>query len=88
MKTFKFKLLIPVVAILFAVTSAFTTSAISNVDVLAVNDGYLITSSPCSQPISCAPSGNELCKNAQGVQAFGKYVESQTTCPRVMYKPN
>lgn len=88
MKTFKFKLLIPVMAILFAVTSAFTTSAISNVDVLAVNDGYLITASPCSQPISCAPSGNELCKNTQGVQAFGKYVESQTTCPRVMYKPN
>lgn len=88
MKTFKFNFLIAVVAILFAVTSAFTISASSNVEAVAPNDGYLITASPCSQPISCAPSGDELCENAQGIQAFGKYDETQTTCPRVMYKPN
>ncbi|WP_422350825.1 DUF6520 family protein [Flagellimonas sp.] len=85
MKTLKNRLLLPVAAVVIAITaSAFT--ATSATEVADINDGYLNSTAPCSEPIQCAPSGNELCKQGQQ-QAFGKYVLTQTTCPRVMYKP-
>ncbi|NDV43095.1 DUF6520 family protein [Flagellimonas sediminis] len=84
MKTLKNGFLMPVAAIIFAIAaSAFTaTSSTEEVDYT----GYLNTTSPCSQPIACAPSGIDLCEQGDQ-QAFGKYVLSQTSCPRVMYKP-
>lgn len=75
----------PIVAVIFAITaSAFT--ATSSTEAVDINNGYLNTTSPCSEPIQCAPAGNDLCTDGQQ-QAFGKYVLSQTTCPRVMYRP-
>lgn len=84
MKTLKNNFLMPIVAVIFAITaSAFTaTSSLKTVD----NIGYLNTTVPCSVAIECAPSGNDLCEQG-GQQAYGKFVESQTTCPRLMYRP-
>ncbi|MFI1770565.1 DUF6520 family protein [Thalassobellus citreus] len=87
MKTFKFKLLIPVVAIIFALTSAFATSTNTDVDALAVVDGYIDAPVPCTERINCSPTGNILCTNAQGQQAYGKFYPNQTSCPRVVFKP-
>ncbi|WP_142784074.1 DUF6520 family protein [Changchengzhania lutea] len=87
MKTFKFKLLIPVVAIIFALTSAFATSTSSNVANLAIVDGYIDSPAPCTQKVDCSPDGEILCTNAQGQQAFGKMFPSQTTCPLVVFRP-
>tara|TARA_R110000796_G_scaffold80122_1_gene177406 strand:+ start:571 stop:834 length:264 start_codon:yes stop_codon:yes gene_type:complete len=86
MKSLKFKLLIPVVAIIFAVTSAFTTSASTNVDAFSI-PGYIDSPVPCQQPISCQVSGTQLCTNGLfGPQVYGKNDPNDTTCPRVVYK--
>ncbi|MGC1632897.1 MAG: DUF6520 family protein [Gelidibacter sp.] len=84
MKTLKNKFLMPVMAVIFAITaSAFTATS----DTEAVeNTGYLNTNAPCSVPITCAPSGQDLCEQGSQ-QAYGKFIETQTTCPRVMYRP-
>ena len=80
-------MLIPVVAIIFALTSAFATSTSSNVADLAIVDGYIDAPVPCTQRIDCSPTGLTVCTNAQGQQAYGKMFPSQTSCPKVVFKP-
>ncbi|GAA3573404.1 DUF6520 family protein [Snuella lapsa] len=87
MKTFKSKLLIPVVAILFALTSAFSTSASSKAVSMATIDGYTDAPVPCTERIDCSPTGDLVCTNAQGQQAYAKQFPGQTTCPLIVYKP-
>ena len=88
MKTIKFKLLIPVMAIIFALTSAFTTSESSNVDVLFI-PGYIDNPTPCEQSVACQVTGSQVCTNGEfGPQVFGKFNPNDTTCPREVYKPN
>ncbi|WP_077400641.1 DUF6520 family protein [Cellulophaga omnivescoria] len=86
METKKLKLWIPVLAIIFAVTSAFTTSVNSNLDEASTINGYIDSPAPCmSEPIKCLPTGNNVCTNGKQ-QAFGKFNANDTTCPRVVYK--
>lgn len=87
MKTIKFKFLIPVLAIAFAVTSAFTTSATAEVESLTSINGYIDHPSPCmTPPVSCLPEGFYTCTNNLEQQVYGKWNELDTTCPRVVFK--
>lgn len=86
MKSLKSKLLIPVIAIVFAITSAFTTSASNDVDALSI-PGYIDAPVPCQQPVDCQIAGSQVCTNGQfGPQVYGKHNPGDTTCPRVVYK--
>ncbi|WP_203296552.1 DUF6520 family protein [Luteirhabdus pelagi] len=85
MKTRKLKFMIPLLAIVFAVTSAFTTADTSKVESASIL-GYLDAPSPCMQSVSCLPSGTVVCTNARGAQAYGKFHPNDTTCPREVYK--
>lgn len=87
MKTLKFKFFVPVLAVAFAVTSAFTTSASSKVDAFAPIAGYIDSPAPCmTPPVNCSTTGFVTCKNAQGQQVFGKEHPLATTCPRLVFK--
>lgn len=87
MKTIKFKFLIPVLAVAFAVTSAFTTVNETVENSLATIPGYIDHPSPCMiTPISCLPTGSVVCKNTLGQQVYGKFNINDTTCQRVVYK--
>lgn len=79
MKNFKFKLLLPVLAIVFAMTSAFTTSANSNVDEFAApQQAYILNNNICVAATTCSPQGSFACtiggQNAYGLSPSG------TTC--------
>ncbi len=91
MKRSNFKFLIPALAIIFALASAFTTSASSNVDAFSTIDGYIDNPVPCQQRVECSVTPKPfLCTtvNTQGqtVQAFAKFNPQDTTCPRLVYK--
>ncbi|WP_067151802.1 DUF6520 family protein [Pseudotamlana agarivorans] len=90
MKTIKFKLLIPVVAIVFAVTSAFTTSASSKVDAVTAINGYIDHETPCEMAVACSLAPGPVCTNGNdpfAPQVYGKWNPSDTTCPREVYLP-
>lgn len=86
MKTRKIKLFIPVLAVMFAVTSAFSTSANSNAEDSTTLDGYIDAPTPCMIAISCLPAGSQVCKTQSGEQVFGKFNTEDTTCLREVYK--
>ena len=91
MKTSKFKFLVPMIAIIFAITTAFSTSVKSdyNAEALSLTTGYVDAPAPCMIPVTCATEGSQICTNGlNGPQAFGKISPSATTCSRILYRPN
>lgn len=84
MKTSKLNFLIPILAILFAVTSAFTVSTSTDAEDMTV---YINTPEPCteiSEQVNCAPQGNQAC-TYQGLNVFDKL--TPTICSKPLYRP-
>lgn len=86
MKTSKMKFFIPILAVVFAVTSAFSTSGTSDLEASASINGYIDAPAPCMTPIVCSPVGSQICTTTSGQQAFGKLSPNSPTCLRVVYK--
>lgn len=89
MKTLKSKFLLPVLAIVFAITaSAFTTVETSQVENNAAMQGYIYQSAinPCHQVSvpGCSVSGNQTCFYSPGVIA--KQLTG-TSCPLQLKRP-
>lgn len=86
MKNFKFKFLIPVLAIAFALTSAFATSESSEVDEFAESQqAYIINNNVCEEAVECSPQGNFACTS--GAQdAYGKLFPEAPTCSVILRK--
>ncbi|MCK0131587.1 DUF6520 family protein [Flavobacteriaceae bacterium F08102] len=82
MKTTKLKFsLLPLLAVLFAITSAFSTSANTNVsDPAAIQDGYIMKSDVCEPSIPCSLSGAFLCE-VNNQQVYGKLFPLAPDCP-------
>ena len=87
MKSKFLRLIVPIFAIGFAIVSAFATTNTSNEAAFSATPGYIDAPAPCMQSINCSPAGATLCTNAQGVQAYGKFNQNDTSCPRLVYKP-
>ncbi|MFC4218970.1 DUF6520 family protein [Flagellimonas marina] len=85
MKNHKLKFLIPVLAIIFAVASAFTTSARAEVDDSASMIGYINSPSPCTAvSVDCTPiENNNLC-TYQGQFVYDKL--TPTICNQPLYR--
>jgi len=87
MKTIKFKFLAPILAIAFAVTSAFSTTTETEEGVSLPIDGYVDYITPCmTPPVECLTEAAFLCTNNLNQQVYGKWNELDTTCPRVVFK--
>ncbi|WP_435138481.1 DUF6520 family protein [Formosa sp. A9] len=88
MKTLKFKFIVPVLAVAFAISSAFATASGSSVSEVNAISGYIDAPEPCQQAINCSLTPGPVCTNGMfGAQVFGKHNPSDTTCPRVVYQP-
>jgi len=90
MKTKAFKFLIPMIAIGFAIASAFATNSTKD-DFFAPEIGYVQTSEPCDTPVNCSNTQTPyLCTvlvNGQEKQAFGKINPQATSCIKKLYRP-
>ncbi|TXD81185.1 hypothetical protein ESY86_18605 [Subsaximicrobium wynnwilliamsii] len=88
MKTRKIQFLMPVLAIVFAMTSAFSTSGNKGEAALSVIAGYIDSPSPCMVPVTCSTIIGPICTNGlNGPQAFGKSNPNATICPLTVYRP-
>jgi len=94
MKTKSFKLILPIVSIIFAVGGSFVTSA-SEKSKLAVIPGYAPLAATenfpaCSLTTNCSDNTmNPICTRTIGTitfNAFGKIFPQASTCPIVLYK--
>lgn len=86
MKSKAFKFVIPVVAIIFAITaSAFTVSFEGNTDDNLLITGYIhAPNNPCQEvKVNCLPDGQEQCKYGTD---FVYDLESGTGCSTALFK--
>jgi len=77
--------MLPVMAIAFAVAGAFASNAMER-DQSTQKTGYIDAPRPCSVQVKCATSGNILCTNQAGQQAYGKINPNDTTCPQELFR--
>lgn len=80
METIKEKSIIKVFAMIFAVVGAFAFNSRS-VEASSEVTGYIDAPYPCQMPILCSDIGESVCRDISGVQAFGKFYPTDTTCP-------
>ena len=81
MKTLKFKLALPIMAIAFAVSAAFAGQK-TNDENLALEQGYVHTSEPCKKSMECNPSGLIQCTTGTDL-VYG--IDSSSGCGRPLF---
>lgn len=88
MKTRKIKILVPVIAIVFAMTTAFSSSVESKTNAPSTIDGYVDAPAPCMIKVDCSSVPGPICTNGlNGPQAFAKSSPQATTCSIIAYRP-
>lgn len=86
MKTQILKKVLPLLAVVIAITGALAFDSKNAIEEAAWEHGYINTTTPCSMPVLCSTEAGPECTNSAGQIVYGLDNAAGTSCTKPLFR--
>jgi hypothetical protein len=86
MKTQILKKVLPLLAVVIAITGALAFDSKNAIEEASWEHGYINTTTPCSMPVVCSTAPGLECTNSAGQIVYGLDNSSGTSCTKPLFR--